>query len=354
MTQAISIPAAPAIIPAAQWLRPEVMATYETLEDISPQRLQAMETMMVFIDWQGNLTVLNGPGAGEQGVRLAQTISGEQHYTFEQVVTESAYQLGATIERVNILKRLINLRVYIGRPGMNTFTYRMCEDRWWTGQDEEHPGWFGVFTRFSGWRWILVWPEKGVNTGQKQDPTAYNNNQAIWDVNWIAPVPYYSKPARISAPWSAAHAGPPDSDGFYHGTIAVVNTGDIATYAEYMINGGGNCIVQDNFSDREVPLPLIANADGTVLCDTDPTRRTLVAQNDPHDDLLLKTLRAVGLLQFFLVGTPVQTTVPLWLRGYVRFLYAIPPKTVAHLRIKHDNPNATVRVVVGQRFKRSR
>lgn len=350
-------PVAPVIIRSAQWLRPELLATYEHIEDIEPQRLQAMETVMIYVDPKGNLTTLNGPGAGEQGVQLYQTISGEQHYPFEQVVTESAYQLGATIERTNILKRLINFRIYIGRPGMNNFTYRACEDRWWSGQDEQNCGWFGVFTRYSGWRFIRVWPYKTVATGQKQDPVAYNNNQAIWDVDWIAPVPYYSKPATSSKPWVARLSGAPvleaDGNRYYHGTIAVPNKGDLESHVEYMITGGGTCIVQDNSSDRYVTLPLIDDTDGLVLCDTDSTHRTLIAAHDPHDDIFTKILRSVGLLNFFLTGSN-NVGEPLWLRGYVRFMYSLPPQSITHLRVKHTNPNATIVAVVTQRYKRSR
>lgn len=354
MTQAIHIPPAPAIIPAATYLRPEVLATYETIDDV-PYKLQAMETVMIYIDRQGNVTHLNGPKAGDEGVRFHENLQGEQHLPFEQVVTEGAYQFGATIERVNYLARKINLRVYIGRPGMNNFTYRACEDRWWRGQDEGQGGYFGVFTRFSGWRFIEVWPEKTIDTTQKRDPVAYDNNQAIWDVNWLAPRPYYTTPAFMSQPWKAKDAGKPDFWGFYHGTIAVPNMGDIATYVEYLItDGAGICIVQDNSSERSVELPMIFPTDGQVHVDTDPTQKTLVTENDPFDDELYKVLRAAGLLNFFLIGSPLQAAEAMWLRGYVRFMYTIPPKSVAHLHVKHNNPNAQIVAKVTQRYKRSR
>ena len=48
MTQAIPIPSTPAIIPAATYLTPEVLATYQSIEDV-PYVLQAMETVAVYI-----------------------------------------------------------------------------------------------------------------------------------------------------------------------------------------------------------------------------------------------------------------------------------------------------------------
>lgn len=355
MTQAIPIPAAPAIIPTATYLRPEILATYEHIEDV-PYRLQAMETVMVYIDHAGNITHLNGPGAGDEGVRLHENLQGEQHFPFEQVITEGAYQMGATIERVNYLARRINLRVAIGRPGMNNITYRACEDRFWSGQDEALGGYLGVFTRFSGWRWTQVWPEKTVNTSQKRDAVAYDNNFAIWDVNWIAPVPYYSKPAFMTKPWKAANAGAPDADGFYHGTLAIPNDGDIASYIEYLItDGAGTCVLQDNISERTQSIGPIFASDGQVLVDTDPTRKTLVAANDPHDNDLYKVLRAAGLLKLLLAQSKVEASQALWLRtGYTRFLYTIPPMSVAHLHVKHNNPNAQIVAKCTRRFKRSR
>lgn len=354
MTQAIQIPESPAIIPSADYLRPEVLATYEHIEDV-PYPLQALETIMVYIDRQGNLTHLNGPFAGREGVSLYKNLQGEQHFPFEQVVTEGAYQFGSTIERVNYLARKINCRVFIGRPGMNNITYRMCEDRFWRGQDEALGGYFGVFTRFSGWRFAEVWPAKTVDTAQKDDPVMYDNNAAVWDVNWLAPRPYYTTPAFMSQPWKARDAGKPDRFGFYHGTLAVPNIGDIASYVEYLVtNGEGTCIVQDNISERTVQIPHIFDTDGQVLIDTDPTQKTLVAESDPHDDLLWKQLRAAGLLNFYLVGTLLSQSEALWLRGYVRFMYTVPPNTVAHLHVKHNNPDAQIVAKLQQRYKRSR
>ena len=356
MTQAIQIPNAPLInIPSADYLRPEVLATYEHIEDL-PYVLQAMETVVVYVDSNGNVTHLNGPNAGREGVRLHENLQGEHHLFFEQVVTESAYQFGATIERVNYLARKINARVFIGRPGMNNITYRACEDRWWTGQDEQKGGWLGIFTRFSGWRWIQVWPAKTVDTAQKRDPVAYDNNQAIWDINWIAPVPYYTNGAPImTAPWLAAKAGAPDADGFYHGVLAIPNMGDIGSYVEYLLTDcAGEVWVQDNIAERSVKVGPIYETDGQITVSTDPTEKTLVSEFDPHDNEFYKMIRATGLVKFLLLPTKALSGEAIWLRQYIRFMYPTPPKAVAHLHVKANNPNAQIVARMSQRFKRSR
>lgn len=355
MTQAIFIPPAPAIIPAASWTGPEVIATYRDIEDL-PYPLQAMETVMVFIDYSGNVTHLNGPQAGKEGVVFYENLQGEQHVFFEQVTVEGAYMLGGLIDRVNYHIRKIDFRIFIGSPGMNNVTYRMCEDRWWAGQDEVNGGWFGVFTRITGWRWIQVYPESTVSTTQKRDPVAYDNNCAVWDVKWLAVIPNYAKPSINSSPWVAANSGPPNADGYYTGTIAIPNRADMASNVKYLVTGAnsGHCIVQDNNSSHMVPIPQIYNTDGDVLIDTDTLHKPLVAQNDPQPNEFYAVSSAAGLLNFFLGVTSSPASEALWLRGYVRFLYNVAPYSVVQLNVAHTNPGAQIVAQLPQRFKRSR
>jgi hypothetical protein len=263
--------------------------------------------------------------------------------------------LGGLIDRVNYLIRRINFRVFIGSPGMNNVMYRMCEDRWWAGQDEVTGGWFGVFTRITGWRWIQVFPAKTVDTAQKRDPVAYDNNCAVWDIDWIAVIPYYSKPSINTMPWQAVNAGAADANGFYHGVLAVPNRADMQSYVKFLVTGdnAGTCIVQDNNSGRMVTLPPIFRTDGDVLVDTDPIHKTLVAQNDPQPNEFYAINSASGLLDFFLQGNTTAAHEALWLRGYVRFLYNTPPYSVAQLHVMHTNPGAQIVAQLPQRFKRS-
>jgi hypothetical protein len=355
MTQAINIPAKAAIIPAATFLTPNVLATYQTIEDV-PYVLQAMETVMMYISWTGNVYHLNGPNAGLEGVVFFENLAGEHHLFFEQVTVEGAYQFGGFITRQNYLMRRINFRVFIGRPGMNNIAYRMCEDRWWTDQDEVNGGWLGVFTRFSGWRWIRVFPAKTVESTQKRDPVAYDNNQAVWDIDWLAPSPMYSKPAVTSDNGVASQAGPADADGFYHGIIAIPNRADMANYVRYLITGAnsGTCIVQDNNSTNMVTLPPIETTDGDVLVDTNPIVKPIIAQNDPADDNFFALNNAAQVLGFFLQGATIPAQSATWLRGYIRFLYVTPPNSVVQLHVMHNNPNAQIAAQMPLWYKRSR
>jgi hypothetical protein len=335
----------------ASYTAAQKLATYTSLEQF-PEYLAALETQVTYIDPNSNVFHLNGALAGMEGVTLGPQMQGEQHIPFTQVLIEGAFQIGATVQRTNYDKRIINFRVQIGEPGMNNYTYRMCEERWWAGQIENQPGWLGVFTRLSGWRWTQVWPYKTVDTAQTMDPVAYGNNFATWDINWIAPNPHYSKPA-LNATWKASTAGPKNSSGFYSGNIVLANRGDLPAYIYYLINGAGNVQLQDNNSTSMVSLPPIYSTDGIVLCNTDPAQQTLTAQNDPQDNVFLDIARASNILNFFLSGID-QADEPVWQRGYVRFANQVPAQTATHFTVMHTNPAATITAVLPQFYRRAR
>jgi hypothetical protein len=324
------------------------LATYANFFQ-SPYPLQGLQTTMVHLAPNGNVTHLSGVGKGQEGVWAGQTLQGEQMLPFEQVITESAYQWGATIERTNYPKRLINFRIIIS--GQNLYQYQLCDNRWWQGQDETQDGWLGVYTRFSGWRWIPVRPQKTVDTTQKLDPAAFGNNIAVWDINWVCQRPWFSKPSLYGT-WSAQGA-PQDSAGNYYGTITLANQGDFQTYVQYIIDGAGVATVQDNNSSTMITLPPLFASDGPALCDTDPQERTLTASSDPVDNLFYQYIRSSSVLDFLLsnIGDAGE---PWWQRGYTRFINSVPGQTVVQFLVKHTNPNATITVNLQQRYKRSR
>jgi hypothetical protein len=334
-----------------------------------PPALQGMETHLLYIDPQSNIFDLAGPMRGRQGIRLASQIIGDQSWPFEQVLINSPYMMGASIQRQNISERHFNLNIIIGNhaPPMTEYQYRMAEQHWWAGQDETNDGWLGVYTRFSGWRWIPVRPEKTVATPQKIDPTAFGNNCSSWDITWIASRPYFTKIA-LSLPFTATTAGPakppPGSllniaideligQKYYWGTLPIANRGDLPSYVTYFVSSPGQAIVQDNASTRLVALPNTTTSVGTYMCDTEPGNRTLTAANDPQDNLLFDLIRQSQILDFFLSGI-ANEGLPLQLQFNNRFIFLIPPKTVCQFTVGHSEPNGVIVAQVSQRFKRSR
>ena len=334
----------------ARYVTPMEITTYQTI-DLLPERLAAQQTMVVYINPDGHITHLNGPLAGQEGVTMGQTVQGDRFLPAHQVTTASAWQMGSTIERQVYDDRKINFRVTIGGAGVNNYLFRMAEDRWWGGMPIDRPGWWGEFTRYSGWRFTQVWMDRECQTPQKLDPVANNNNMATYDLTFIAPLPYYSKPATYRQ-WSAGHSIDQDSDGFYTGHVILANRGDMSSHVQYLVTGGGVCQVQDNNSSRMVELPEMFDSDGTVLVNTDPTARPLISSNDPVDNEYYKFIRASKVLNFFL-GDLAASGQAVWQRKYIRFVNEIPPMTVSHFQIRHTNQDAKVTVIVPQRFSRA-
>jgi hypothetical protein len=338
----------------AGFINDATIATYQDFFSI-PQPWRGLDTTMVHLAPNGNITHLSGAGRGLEGITLGETLQGEQHLPLEQVISESAFEWGSTIERTNYPQRLINLRVTVGGTingwPYSTYQYQLVDNRWWDGQDETQDGWLGVYTRFTGWRWIPVRPLKTVDTAQKSDAVMYGNNFAVWDINWVCQRPYYTR-ASLFKTWSA-QGSRQASNGMYYGSLILANQADMQTYVQYLINGAGTCAVQDNNSSTLVVLPPIIDTDGPCLCDTDPQARQLTAANDPVDTLFYQYLQSSTVLKFLLSNVAGDGE-PWWERGYVRFTNSIPPRTVSTLNLQHSNPNATITAIVTQRYKRSR
>lgn len=326
---------------------------------LSP-RLQGLGTQVVYLSPAGELFHLAGPLSGREGASLATQLLGDQQWPFDVVLQESAYLMGATIERVNINKRMFNLGVVIGRhnPPMSEYQYRMAEDHWWQGQDENQDGWLGIFTRFSGWRWIPVRPDTTVKTSQKMDTTAYGNNVSTWDITWVASRPYFTKPALYKT-WTAKNVplqnNPWNKKGpkVHVGTIHLANRGDLPSYVSFLVSSPGHAWVQDNDSERMVELPYTQKSDGAYLCDTEPGHRTLTASADPVDKLLYDSIRQSKILDFFLHDL-ANLGLPLQMRFRNRFMFKIPPKTAIALTVAHSDTAGSITAFVPQRFRRSR
>jgi hypothetical protein len=312
---------------------------------------------------------LAGPAKGLEGVRFCTQLVGDQNWPAEQVKTNSPYVMGATIQRTNVAERTLSAGIVIGSqaPPMTEYQYRMAEAHWWDSQDEKNDGWLGIYTRFSGWRWVPVRPASPVTTPQRMDSTAFGNNASMWDINWIAARPYFTKVGlyrTFQSKFAAAPTPPPSTligglidqllgNTFYWGTLNLCNRGDLPSYVQYYVSSPGQAIVQDNHSNRLVPLPHTQKNRGTYMCDTEPGKRTLTAADDPHDNLLFDLIRQSQILNFFLSGI-ADMGLPLQLTWKNRFMYMIPPRTEIMLTVGHSDPNGVITAMVPQRYKRSR
>ncbi len=303
----------------------------------------------VYIGPNGLRWDLSGRHKGRQGVKLVGHLQGDYHQQFEQLFTEGAYQVGATYERTNYTKKVINLGVAIGY-NCSASAYAQIESNWWESWPPDQPGWWGRFTPWSGWRWTQVQLAKPVDTVMDISPTAFGNNGMQWDMQIVAAKPWWAKRMLIET-WSA-HPDTVELQGHDEHTFHIANRGTIEAYPKFMYTGPGKCWVQDGMNDNMIPLPVLSEDDGFVTVDTDPAERTFKGSNDPVDNLFYSYIRSSRVLDFFLhdlgaLGEPV------WRRANgIRFNAAIPPKTVAHIKVRHSDETGKVVCLMPQRYRR--
>lgn len=312
--------------------------------------LPTAETRFVYTHPSNNLWWdLSGRNKGRQGVRLAKEIQGAWHLPFTQLFTEGAYQIGSTYERTNIDKRMINIGVTIGY-NTSLEAYREIESNWWDSWPPDSPGWLGCYTSFGGWRWTQVMLAKPVDTSMPTDPAAFGNNGFTWDMSIVAPKPYWAK--RILHETWTAHPETNTLLGYDEITFHIANRGNLAVWPKFIYTGPGRCWIQDGMTDKLLEMPALSTADGYVLVDTDPSQRTFTASNDPIDNIFYQIVRQSRVLDFFLHDI-ADLGLPVWRRANgIRFQSQIPPKTVAHIKTRHDHPNGQVIAMVPQRFSR--
>ncbi|WNM68310.1 minor tail protein [Mycobacterium phage Tierra] len=322
--------------------------------------LRSTQTKWVYIHPSNNkVWNLAGPFRGRQGVALARELEGVMQPEFEILYSEGAYTIGAKPERVNYKKRTISLGVVIQPNGNaerveepNPFSYRFIEDSWWSSLSETVPGFLGSFTRTHGWRWLAVILAEASKTALSIDPTAHDNNSQQYNIVLHAPWPFYAK-RTLSKSWQADLTNLVANDGVAQGLIQIPNRGTWESWPKYMVTGHGQVSIQDGNEGPIVKLPKFYSTDGSyMLVDTDPTKRTITTEKDPVDEQIYKYLRGAQLLDLLLhdvtaARLPAQRRIP----GGIGFDGKIPPRTVANIKVTHDNPNGSVTAIMPQHYR---
>src|SRR3954470_8232159 len=188
--------------------------------------------------------------------------------------------------------------VILGGRGISSHQYRIIEMNLWDAWPHDTPGWLGCHTRFGGWRWAQVMLAEPITSAQKQDPTTHNNNVQTWDMQIVAPKPWYAK-RTLYTTW-VPHAATIEEHGFDQETINIANRGQLAVWPLALVKGPGKAYLQDGMTDRMVPLPTLTDEDGYVLVDTDPAARTLTGSSDPVDNIFYTIIRQSRILDFLL------------------------------------------------------
>lgn len=301
---------------------------------------------------------LAGPRQGREGVVLATDLDGIMDPDFEIKYQSGTYVVGAEPERVDYPMREIHAGFWIygasaaaGHPG--PFGYQMIGDAFRQSWSETVPGYLGCFTRVHGWRWLQVLKGGSAKNPMRRSPVADGNDAELWNVIIHAPYPMYAK-RSLTATWKSSAELVTAGDGVARGKIAIANRGTWRAYAKYIVTGPGKKIkVQDGIDGKMVRLPEFYDSDGAfMMVDTDPTRQTIVTANEPVDNGLAKFLRNSQLLEA-MFHNQVQRSIPAQRRvaGGVLFDNPIPARTVAHLKVEHDNPQGTVTALMPQHYR---
>ena len=306
----------------------------------------------------GRVWHLAGPRGGAEGVHLNKELTGVLHALFNIKYSEGPYIVGARPERVDWEKRIINLGVVVtGQQTANRkskggpFALRMIEDMWWQSWSETVPGYLGCFTRTHGWRWISLILGEAPKAKLSTSPNAHGNDTITVDMTVHAPWPFYAKRA-VTRVWQA-QLNDMDEHGICTGVIPLANRGTWVAHPKFLVRGHGNVTVQDGPDGRMVALPEFYASDGDyMLVDTDPSKRTITTEKDPVDTQLYKYLRNSQLLELLLHDTlqeklPAQRRIP----GGIGFDNPVPARTVANLKVTHDNYKGSVTVVLPQAYR---
>jgi len=336
-------------------------------DDLGPwgRQLRGRATKVVYLSPDGRrLWNIGGDWAGKEGVVLDQRLQGSMHVPFDQRYSAGAYMIGEELERTDYRKRVFNLGVILGphinylarrRFADNEFSYRMLEEKWWADWPEHHrtpAGFWGQFTRTHGWRWIRVRYGDANDQAIDLDPVAYGNNAQAWSMTIHGQFPFYSK-RPFTRVWRNDLANA-QINGRNHGVLPMPNRGDWPQWPKFIIEGSGTVTIQDGITDRMVELPKIYPSDGMILCDTDPSKRTLTASVDPVDNVFWQLIRNSEILDYLLgditaadSGVPVGRRMP----GGIGFTSQIPAKSNAHIKVTHTNPAGTITAILPQWYK---
>lgn len=317
-----------------------------------------------------------GNYSGDKGIELGPHVEGLMHAQFELLLSQGPYELGGMYQRTTWKPKTMKVAIQVNDSLKDsTFQYRMTEGAFWNSLSDSQDSWLGVWTRTHGWRWIKIRLANDSRTAFEIDPATNNNNWMQWDLDLVALYPFYAKksfdktwtnPATTSTIYTEiqqvidallaqvglnaledmliadAHIG--------EGTIPVVNKGTVDAYPKYLITPPG--IAWLPCGDRMIEMPLLTEADGLVMVDTDPDARTFTCASDPVDPLFYQILRNSEILEVIL-GNVIDSTEPVWKRFTGQFDESalIPAQTATTLKVRHSQNGGKVTAIVPQRYK---
>jgi hypothetical protein len=362
---------------------PTATTPAQTMFGFLPGKQQNLDTKIMWIGVDGSVWQLAGNYGGANGLTLAPHAVGLMHSPFQSIFSEGPYQIGAHYERTDYKKRDINIGVMVGvdygggnADALNTsnWRYRMLEQSWWRSWSPSRQGYFCIYTRTHGWRFLRAQLAEAPATPFELDPVAFGNNFMQWDMKITCVQPYYTR-KMLTASWTNTTATsieydillelielvtngslladglvlPGSTIGSY--TFNMWNNGDFPAWPKFFVDlpDGGVAWIQDGPGGNMLQLPTLSPATGPILVDTDPTSRTITSITDSNDPSLYNSFSAQGLLSLIL-NPVLGTGLPLWSQFNQFFTTPLPPYTQSALQVYATDPGGTITVYVPQQF----
>lgn len=303
---------------------------------------------------------LSGPREGTQGAVLGTNLDGILDVNFEHRYSEGPYMIGADRERTDYQKGVINLGVWIAPENNNCrnygpFAMQKIADSWRQSWSNTIPGFLGCFTRTHGWRFIPLIKGSAFKPDTTRSPTAFGNNALMYSMETHAPWPLYAKRAETRV-WKAT-LDDIDEHGVATHVFQIPNRSTWEkTYPKFIVRGAGDVTIQDGIGGRQVPMPTLhPDVDGSyMMIDTDPSVQTITTEKQPIDSQLNRYMRNSQFLELLAPNKvekakPAQRRIP----GGIEFDNALPPRTVAHLKVTHTNWQGSITAICPQFYTAS-
>jgi hypothetical protein len=357
-----------------------------------PGKQQNLLTKMMWIGIDGSVWQLAGNYAGAQGLTLSPHASGLMHSPFKSIFSTGPYQIGAIYERTDYPQRDINIGVMVGidygggdASALNTsnFRYRMLEQAWWRSWSPTQQGYFCIYTRTHGWRFLRAQLAEAPATPFELDPAAYDNNFMQWDMKITCTFPFFQKKMLTDSFSNTSATSISDTEllvlqaltgsgtllssnlvqpGVNIGqfTFNMFNNGDYPAWPKFFVSSPGIGWIQDGPGGNMLQLPNLTAETGPILVDTDPTARTITSVMDSNDPALYDIFSASGLLDLILnpvvaasTLTSTGTTLPLWSEFNNFFTTPMPPHTQSAIQVFHSDPTGVINIYVPQQFDKA-
>lgn len=308
---------------------------------------------------------LGGFMAGAEGAIITGPIKGMVHVPFKGIWHEPAYGAPRYERRVDE-RREISTRIMLFSDN-NEFEWFDNESRFWDGMNEEHPGYWSVFTHRHGELYIPMQLVEASESPLEDGPEPEGFTCQEWDILLAADgEPRWRQPELRPPEWvndMSATTQVKRDDGLLSpnitvgvGKLKVANRGTRKAWPVFTVSGPGRCWLPNgtNASGGMLRSPNLRSGE-VVTVDTNPENRMLISNVDPTKDNLSEWVSNAEMLRRLLpdVAERSQTILERWPNPGRGFTRPVEANSIAVFPIYHSQVGARVSVRLPQIFERA-